>query len=220
MSRTKGNNREGTQPDRDNYQTPPALALACVNALVDRGLWEPYDRSGHASRVLEPSAGSGSFVRAIYEVAARRPGPIPKPMVVAVDPVYKKTHPDVEWNRTRFEEFNSDYVGGFDLVTGNPPFSLAEDHIELAHSHLSRNGVLAFVLRLGHQVEAWERAWRQWRAHRPRLVLSFAPRPSYNGGANDSTPYGLFCWQRGWRGPTELDVLFWRGEWTGKRVRR
>lgn len=210
--------------DRNAYQTPLPLAKALLHRLRCSGLWIPTTSDDATPcRILEPSAGEGNFVKAIWSCIAGE-----RAEVTAIDPSNREVDVGVpegtrlEWHRTTFEQYAAMYSRNrFDLIVGNPPFSLAEAHIELALSMLAPHGVLCFLLRLGHQLEAEERALVQWRAHKPRRVDSCSPRPSFGGKSNDSVPYGFFAWQRGYKGPTELDILFWReGLSRSERMRR
>lgn len=181
----------GRRADRiagDAYYTPQPLADAIVSALV---------ADGHLSRgqwVMEPSAGKGAFVRAL-EAAGMS--------VVSVD-IDPEAHAKVT------SDFVSVPVGEYDLdaLVGNPSFSCAEEHVRHARKLVERHGgVVAFLLRLAF-LEGKARA-AFWAEHPAAHVYVLSERPSFTGGATDSTAYGVFVWAPH-RGPTTLSHLSWK----------
>lgn len=189
--------------DHDAYFTPEPLAAYLVQRLVSDGFW----RGG---TVVEPSAGRGSFVRAITMTT-----PCPS-KVFAVDV-----------DRVRCDELQalpieatggimvlptccdfSDFGGSYDLILGNPPYNLAETHARHALSLRSRFGAVAFLLRLAF-FESKERI-DFWDEHPASKVYVLSERPSFTGGKTDNSAYGFFVWANWHRGPTELEVISWK----------
>ena len=182
----------------DAYYTPDALATALVAKLNADGFWS----GGH---VLEPSAGGGAFVRA---AAAIKPHP-QTITAIDIDPVANdRLRRSDTPARVVHQDFR-DAVGEYELIVGNPPFSAAQEHTELALSRRSEAGTVAFLLRLAF-LETQGRA-QFWRDNPASKVYVLSERPSFTGGKTDSCAYGFFVWQRGWRDPTELEVISWRG---------
>jgi hypothetical protein len=93
-----------------------------------------------------------------------------------------------------------------DWIVGNPPYNQAEAHIRRA---LGLSGQVAFLLRLA-MLESRARV-DLWRKHPARKVWVLAERPSFTNGKTDSAAYGWFWWDQTWEGPTELEVVSWRG---------
>lgn len=190
------------------YPTPPPLCEA-----ICRAVGSLYARIGPGyglpTRILEPSCGTGNFVRAARELW-------PDALITAVDVVDYSEHVNVSADRFLrgdFVEIARHFAPtepAYNLVIGNPDFPLAVPHIESAFSVLRPGGLLAFVLRLSF----WETPTRA-ELLRKYPVRAFAPivqRPSFTGnGKGDKTGVGLFVFQRGFRGRGDiLPAISWR----------
>lgn len=181
-------NRGGKRRESDYYPTPDAVADRVV-ALC----------SGHAvsGEVLEPSAGSGAFVRAVRKW-------MPSAHITAVEP-HQATDLFAAgascWSRVSLEEFADERR--FSLIIGNPPYSLAEEHVRLCLGLLATAGRLVFLLRLSF-LESARRA-ALFRETPLSDVHVFSKRPSFtNDGKTDSAAYAVFVWTDGHRGPPAL----------------
>jgi hypothetical protein len=98
----------------------------------------------------------------------------------------------------------------FDVIIGNPPYNAAETHVRRALSLRSKPfGVVAFLLRLAF-LESAERV-PFWREHPASKIYVLSERPSFSGGTTDNAAYGIFVWSTWHRGPTELEVVQWKG---------
>ncbi len=183
-------NRGAVRNKDDSYYTPDALALECCRVLA-------RDVVGTSPRcILEPSSGGGAFVR-----AADTTWPAAEIAAVDVNPG--------QWVQYVMP-FESYPITDFDLIVGNPPYLLAEQHIRLAMSKLERGGVLAFLLRvnfLGSRARA-----ALWKDHPISSFYVIRPRPSFTGGQSDATEYALFVW-----GGPKLPVQWI--DWDNKRRR-
>lgn len=183
----------------DAYMTPPALA----DYLVGRCL-RPLDDSLGA--VLEPSAGSGNFVRA---VRLREPE--------ADVTTCEIRAAGAGWRADR--HFRADFLTldfgdrRFDTIVGNPPYSQAEAFIRRGVGLLEPGGRLAFLLRLSFLESA--RRIPFWREFPAASIYVLSERPSFTGGGTDSAPYAWFVWAAGGRGPARLEVVSWRSEGPG-----
>ncbi len=175
--------------DRDAYTTPYPHAQAICRRL---SMLIPSP-----SRIVEPSAGSGSFVRAAKVVW-------PESMVMAVD-LHEKHHADLTHaGATSYVigDWLKQDVAGFkpDLILGNPPFSLAEAHIGHALGGLEDGKHLAFLLPVTFLC-GQKRARSMWTKPSPfgglRYFGPIAQRPSFSGGGTDMVEYGIFIWERG-----------------------
>lgn len=184
-------NRGAERQKFDQYFTPDAVASALVEIVASR-IYEP-------ARILEPSCGSGAFIRAASAMW-------PRASIVGVD-----IDPHVETDAPPFERCVQDFrehSGEYELIVGNPPFSEAQAHVEHALSLLSERGTLAFLMRVGF-LESKAR-FEFNRNHMPREVHVLDRRPKFTGKGSDSTPYALFIWGKHERTqPAELYVTSW-----------
>lgn len=188
--------------DADSYPTPDALCRAIclrLSTLV-----------GQPRRVVEPSAGSGAFVR-----AARAQWPSAD--LTAVEVRHECELPCLRSGASTFASgdwcaWASRVAEGpwrADLIIGNPPYSLALPHVQAALSVLEPGGHLAFLLRLSFLASA-KRADALWSKPGLRYLAPITPRPSFTGGGSDNSEYALFVWRRGWQAMAEiLPPLAW-----------
>lgn len=157
------------------FPTPEPLA----GYLVDRLVWqmpaELQGESGETLQVLEPSAGKGPFVRAL----AKRKGSV---HVTGIDPNFDA--PDdlpenAEWERMSLEDLHEALEGEapFDIVCGNPPFSLAHEHLLLLFKMVRKGGYIGFLLRSGFLSSAKRAPF--FAAYPPKHVYIFSNRPSF-----------------------------------------
>lgn len=190
----------------DNYPTPPALAQAMVERVIQF--------TGAPLSVLEPSAGDGNFVRALRAVEAAKHWP-GRMSITALEPraaaAKRIGEGELVVVTTLEKHLALKPMAGrpfWDLAIGNPPFSRAQQHIELL---LPRVRFLAFLLRMSF-LGSQERARTLWRQpNKLRMVVPLAERPSFVGGKTDNSEYAIFIWQHNHSGHTELAPhLFWR----------
>lgn len=186
----------------DDYQTPQPLA----DAICER-LRVVMPRP---CLLLEPSAGDGNFVRAARSVW-------PASYIVAHD-----IRPEC---RARclaagaswlVDKDTPDDRGMIDLVVGNPPYSIAEEHTAESIDVVKPGGYVAFLLRASFLFDGEERADRFWWPRGVgsclRYTMGIAPRPSFTGdGGTDGAAYALMVWQKGYRGfPQVLPHIRWQ----------
>jgi hypothetical protein len=188
--------RAGPRAERaplDFYATPDPLALAICERLRLRLADVPAPRY-----VVEPSAGTGAFVRAI-----RKTWPAARVRAVEVDPALALplsiADADIVYTAD-WPQHAADAVDGGapppDLILGNPPYRQAQEHIEAGLRWLAPGGRLAFLLRLNFLGSAARVDF--WRRGELESVSTIAPRPSFTGdGKTDGTEYALFVWRKG-----------------------
>lgn len=204
--------------DRDAYLTDPRYCLAICRRL-SRLIPAP-------NRIVEPSAGTGNFIRAAKQVW-------PEALVMAVD-IHPEHHRDLalagaatyltgDWMKQDVRQFRPD------LDLGNPPFSQAEPHTNHALDMLEQGKHLAFLLPVSFMTtqgrarnlfknpppdpkdpSTWVRddAWGGL-----KYIIPLAERPSYTeDGHTDMAEYAVYVWEKGFIGfPTTLPHL-WRAE--------
>lgn len=187
----------GTRPRNtdDAYFTPDALALAICQKL--------RTFIGHPGVVIEPSAGEGAFVRAVRETW-------PESFIVAVEPNGGASEGANVYSAKTWEEYEAPQRA--DLIIGNPPFSLAEEHIKLA---ISRARYSCFLLRASFLAGRgrWEHLHRYGNlAH----VWHVIGRPSFADGKTDAAEYAVLVWDssatKTFRTDTPVSFPF-RGDW-------
>lgn len=185
----------------DFYATPDALALAICKRL-SAVVAEPRF-------LVEPSAGTGSFVRAVKAtwpetwVEAVEVNPDHAGHLVAADADFVATDDWPKWADASV----AGQRGSPDLILGNPPFRQAQEHIEAGLRWLGEGGRLAFLLRLNFLGSSSRVGF--WGQPGLESVSVIAPRPSF--GLNkkgkpgtDGTEYALFVWRKGYEGPPQL----------------
>jgi hypothetical protein len=195
MPRAFGHKQEDERRVADFYPTPDLLALACCKAVR-----EIYPHVLHA---MEPSAGSGAFVRGINTTW-------PAATIAAVE----QRGEEVQALRDAgadsistctLEVYLQEYPIRLPiLVIGNPPYSLAQEHIMLLLDYLPPDSTIAFLLKLGF-LGTKTRADLLWKQGQCKYVWPILGRPSFvksDRASSDVNEYALFIWEVGYTGPT------------------
>jgi hypothetical protein len=201
---------KGRRRASDRYLTPDPLARFLVGLTPELA---------KADRVLEPSCGDGAFLDAIRGAGlldlelvgvdlelgprARRGGEAGDWIAKVADGLERPEGPDIAGD-------------GYDVVIGNPPYSLAEAFVRRSLARVRLGGVVAFLLRLSF-LESRARV-PLWTASCDPLdrVHVLAERPSFTeDGRTDSAAYAWFVWRRGRRLNADrwaqLEVVSWKG---------
>jgi hypothetical protein len=189
----------------DSYPTPAPVAQAVAQAIKDL-VPDP-------SLLVEPSAGSGAFVRAARALWPSTP-------LAAIELDGRHHHAlqsaGASWNfHCRWEDWVvQQQFPANTLVVGNPPFSLATEHVGLALDYLPVGSHIAFLLKMNFLCSQ-ERARSFWPRRQLRKLRPFNRRPSFKKvtrvvdgktkkSSNDTNEYALFVWQVGYDGPPEI----------------
>lgn len=158
------------EKDPEFYPTPSDLA----ELLVDRLLWRRPNTFGTRDlSILEPSAGTGAFIPALSELGT----------VTAIDPNFDRPNnffeEEVEWARMSLEELAADLGDErpFDIVCGNPPFSLAEEHLKLIFKMVTATGTVGFLLRSGFLSSGKRQKF--FATYPPEHIYILSQRPSF-----------------------------------------
>lgn len=172
--------------ENDFYPTPPLLCTAICSRLS-----RLRPRS-----ILDPGAGSGNFTRAAkaqwFDV------PVTAVEIQDTSDDLRKAGADRivignylapgPWVENRY------VTERFDLIIGNPPYSLVEDFVARSIALLSDEGVLAFVLKL-HFFGSRKRV--ELFAKYPHYAgFPVIPRPDFTGDGRDTAEYGLITWRK------------------------
>jgi hypothetical protein len=195
----------------DFYPTPDRLAVACCRAAREIVPLPEY--------ILEPSAGSGAFVR-----AARKIWGSSSP-IHAVE-LRQEEHDNLLSCDTAADGVSicslEDFLLGPSFVAkekvlaiGNPPYSLAQVHILLLLDNLLPGSHIAFLLKLGF-LGTKDRADLLWKQGQCKYVWPILGRPSFVKGdraSSDVNEYALFVWEVGYTGPTFIrwPHIRWKG---------
>jgi hypothetical protein len=189
----------------DFYPTPAPLAVAICRRIAK------VLPNGHFD-VIEPSAGAGAFVRPLRELWSLQP-------LIAID-----IDPNVEALRAAGADdiHTADWgtwvktyrVDGPTLVVGNPPFSLAHEHISAGLDYLLPGSHICFLLKLNF-FGGKERERVFWRQGQLRYLIPIIGRPTFVKGekaSNDTNEYGVFIWEVGFSGRPEIlfPHIFWK----------
>ena len=179
MSRT---NRSGEgRISLDAYYTPDRLAEACLST---------FSPAVSPKVVVEPSVGGGAYARAIRKRW-------PNVHLVGYD--LNKTAQgaalcdDFYWTNWATVAPTQKC----DMVLGNPPYSEAEEHVELALRRVKSGGMVGMLLRLSFASGKGRVPFWQKRTQDLYSVHVLAERPSFTGGTTDACDYGWFVWRPG-----------------------
>ncbi len=162
----------------DRYYTPAWVVRQCCDFVIPTvGL--------EVGSVLEPSAGTGSFVRALR---ARYPG-----ACIHANDIDPYRYPEATQGfRGDFLAFEPNARGPYDMVVGNPPYTRAMPFIE--HG-LTLGTVVIFLLRQGFLASAGRNEF--FRTRPPTYVFQLAHRPSFTGDKKtDAADYCFVVWDR------------------------
>jgi hypothetical protein len=150
--------------------------------------------------VIEPSAGAGAFVRPLRELWGLQP-------LIAID---------IEPNTQALNDAGADEVHQADwvtwvrsykidgptLVAGNPPFSLAKEHVLAGLDYLLPGSHICFLLKQNFFGSRDRLGF--WKQGQLRYFIPIVPRPSFVKGEKSSTDtneYAVFIWEVGYAGP-------------------
>lgn len=218
MSRS-GPRTKGTPRTKDDvYPTPwPLPYYIALRLKQEFGDWKP-------DVIIEASAGAGVFVYACKLVWPDVP-------VVAVE-IRPEEEQSLRMNGAdticiqSFEEFAKRYRPPKKvLVIGNPPFSLAEEHLLILLDMLYAGSRIAWLLKLNFE-SSYDRAmyfWSQPQTHYD-YKIPIVGRPSFKKtklADNATDEYAVWVWEVGkiGKGETRWPHIFWR-EYRGGKKRR
>lgn len=192
----------------DRYYTPPEVAAAVVAEIV-----APVMRHRPPVTALEPSVGGGVWARALAatfpEVATH--GVDADPDAAGLDDVLVPFAMTLEDFAARHGE-----RAAYDLVIGNPPYLLAEEHVRHALALAAEGAPVVFVLRVGF-LGGQDRMRQLYAEHPPKEVWMLG-RIAFEGPGTErltdnacaSYDHVAIVWERGWRGSTALRWLDWK----------
>ena len=174
---------------RDFYPTPYGLADAVVERLA-------YSfRYTDRPHVLDPGYGTGVWGKAVDEhfPNARITGvDIHANMDVLDSPIYGLLyHMDYLDYASKPDNWDQ-----YDLIIGNPPYTLAEEFIRASIKLLKYSGMVAFLLRNSF-LHSQKRYHGLYNDHPLNNVYFLSRRPSFTGdGKTDADDYIIAIWAK------------------------
>ena len=173
-------NRGSKRVESDFYATP----LESVYALLDN-----YDGIKPTDSILEPSAGNGNIIRALRNRGYDN-------CIDAVE-LREEERYNLIGKADRVGIFNyltENIPYKYDVIIGNPPYSLAQEFIDKSLSLLNPGGRLIFLLRTNFLESKKRFTW--WRDKLPTGLYVLNKRPSFTGKGTDATSYSWFIWDK------------------------
>lgn len=149
-----------------------------------------FDGISSGDRILEPSAGNGQIIKAL-----REGGYDNRIDAVELRPEERGTLEALADNVTIGSFFDYEPDCGYDVIIGNPPYSLALDFINKSLELLHPGGLLILLLRTNF-LES-EKRFKWWQEHPLSGLYTLHKRPSFTGRGTDATSYSWFVWERG-----------------------
>lgn len=162
----------------DFYATPPETIRAFL---------ANFDGISSGDRILEPSAGNGQIVKVL-----REGGYDNRIDAVELRPEERGALEALADNVTIGSFFDYEPDCGYDVIIGNPPYSLALDFINKSLELLHPGGLLIFLLRTNF-LES-EKRFKWWQEHPLSGLYTLHKRPSFTGRGTDATSYSWFVW--------------------------
>lgn len=80
----------------------------------------------------------------------------------------------------------------YDVIIGNPPYSLAQEFIEKCFTLLKDDGEIIMLLRTAF-LESKKR-YKFWQKHPLNGLYVLSKRPSFTGEGTDATSYSFMIW--------------------------
>lgn len=189
----------GSLPKRrphDVYETPTYAVALAYRLFLERWPWweDPFRKE--PLRILDVGAGGG-----VWGTMARQYWPDDHIHGIEVRRLSKPEAYDCWWCPGDFERFIERYAGPpFDLIVGNPPFSIANEAVLGGFHHLKEGGCLMYLLRMSF-LAGQERARSLYRDCPLAMVAPFSKRISWSGdGKTNATDHAMYYFVKGYKG--------------------
>lgn len=174
-------NRGSKRIESDYYATP-------IDAIYK--LLGNYRVANSNDVILEPSAGNGIIIKALR--AAGYAGNTIHAIEIREE---EKSNLESVADSVKIGDFlDADPGVKYDVIIGNPPFSLAQEFIDKSLSLLKPGGRLIFLLRTNFLESQKRFEW--WQDKTPTRLFVLSKRPSFTGKGTDATSYSWFVWEK------------------------
>lgn len=173
-------NRGTKRKEADFYTTPR-------NAIIS--LLENYRIADPNDLILEPSAGNGAIIKVLREYEYTN-------QIQAIEIREEEREALLEYtDDVLIQNFlEAELQRKFNVIIGNPPFSLAQDFIDKSLKLLAPGGRLIFLLRTNFLESKTRFEW--WQNKLPTGLYVLHSRPSFTGKGTDATSYAWFIWEK------------------------
>ena len=173
-------NRGTKRRESDFYATP----LKTVYSLLSN-----YSEIYSEDLILEPSAGNGNIIEALRSVGYDN-------YIEAVEirpEEFGNLYPIA--SAVSCCDYLTEFTGeGYDVIIGNPPYSLAQEFIDKSLGILRPGGRLIFLLRTSFLESQKRFSW--WQDKLPNKLYVLNERPSFTGKGTDASSYSWFIWEK------------------------
>lgn len=163
--------------ESDAYYTPEHV----IHNFLDE-----YNLDMNDMNILEPSAGDGAFCRVLRQ---RYPN-----IYIHANEVRNeefdglKRYADIVTN----EDFlTMDILMKYDIIIGNPPYSLALEFMRRCFEIDSTNTKIMLLRTAFLETKV---RYPFWQKHKLNGLYTLANRPSFTGSGSDMTSYSFFTW--------------------------
>ena len=168
-------NRGGKRIRADFYQTPVSVIK---NFLAHHKV-----QSGN---ILDPSAGSGNFAKAIKSMGYTNP-------ITSIEIRREEYETLKQFGGVFIEDFlNWHPDKEYKTIITNPPYSIALDFLKKSFEIAGATTEIIMLLRLAF-LESKKR-FNFWQHHPVNRLYVLSRRPSFTEGGTDATAYAWFVW--------------------------
>lgn len=172
--------KDNKRKEHDFYPTPVEEVEKILKYI---------DLRNRGNKVLEPGAGNGNIVETVKKQYPN------KHMTSIEIREEEELCLTLMSDKVIIDDFLSlDIKEKYDVIIGNPPFTLAKEFVEKSLSLLNDEGILIFLLRTAF-LESQKR-YEFWQKNPINGLYVLSKRPSFTGTGTDTTCYSWFIWDK------------------------